>query len=582
MTLRNKNTLVIVIIALLFSVFSCSRRSTDYVGMVNDQPITIQQYNTALRNQYESHILKTGFAPNDITWQKITDQAWDNIVEGIVFKQLLDEHDITVTYQEVTDYLMDLENIPEIILNSQHFRDNDVFDIEKYHSSLLESDPIDLSWLTRYYYNIYLPQQKLEARVFSSSDLPERDIREEFIAQNSSANVSIIHFPPDRFEKIIVSDTEVRDYYNRNRTDYALEPYATINYMIIPLIPSRSDSLRTKAVIDSVYTELQDDVDFRFLARNVSDGETSGRGGELPFLPLDELPSRVRSTVQNLPEGSYTRPFSTSDGWVIYMVDSKTRDLIKLREIFIEHNPSEKTQKDKYEDIVNIRNLALELGIPLTADQFDIDYYTAEKLTPENSDIPKLGKSHSIVGRAINSKPGRILEPLYRRDLRSYILIEIVDNQSRDFKPLQAVSDDIRSLLSRKKQHEASQQKAEEYYKRYRYKDITLQAKLQNYPVHEIDFFTINSDIPGENDISELGRNMLAPAKNRYVSEPVELDNGSYIGVVHSHKRPDMNKYSEQREYLKKSLLEEMRGPLYQEWFTEQIKNARVRDWREN
>lgn len=573
---------VIILAIILLSIASCARTPTNYVGQVNGRPITIQEYNVAVRQQFERYMLDTGFTPDQEALRQLMDRAWRNIIEGIVFTQQLEEYGVTTTYREVIEHLKEKENIPELIKESRHFQTEDeTFDLAKYHQSLTENEPIELDWLVQYYYDLQLPKLKLEEKLLSEIEFSRRQLEQEFFIENASAEASVIVFSPEDFQYISVSNPEIRSYYEQNRADYALEPFASLNYMIIELKPGSADSLKTKAVADSVYKELQQGIDFRMLAENISDGPTANRGGQLSFVEYDELPANVRNAARDLEEGEFTRPLRTNDGWVIYQIDTKTTNLVRLREIFIEHKVSEKTRSKEYDRIVGIRELALDLGLPLAGQETGNEVHSVKNLHPRRTRIPKLGESHSIVERAIDSESGTLFEPLYREDLKSYVLIEIEDSQSRGFKSLNRVSDEIREKIFRKKQKEQAYREAQRFHKDYRYRNIIANAKRQDYEVIDYDFFNLNSEVKNEEDTEPLVREVLAAGRSEFVTKPVELSNGSYIGVVRRFHKPDMNLFDDQIPALREKLIEKKRGTYYSRWIREKVDRARVRDWRD-
>src|SRR5690554_2033240 len=178
--MKKMNTISISILALVLLLFlsACTSRPSEYVGKVNNRFITQEEYMVAQRNQFESYVLRTGLPPNDPARREISDRAFNNLVEGIIFQEQLREHRITVNQREVLDTLM--TNIPDEILNSRHFQEDGQFDHQKYRSSLLDNDPIDLSWLIEYYSDIYVPMAKLKQRVIDNYKIPDRELQNEY------------------------------------------------------------------------------------------------------------------------------------------------------------------------------------------------------------------------------------------------------------------------------------------------------------------------------------------------------------------------------------------------------------------
>jgi peptidyl-prolyl cis-trans isomerase D len=575
--MNRKILMAMGIIIYLFIAYGCSRTSPSYIGMVNDRPITQQEYSAVVRSQYESYILETGIQPDEITWQRIQDQAWSNMVEGIIFQEQLRKHEIVVTHQETINHL--IESPPELILNSRIFRTNEEFDTAKYRDSLINKEPVDLSWLIRYYFEIYIPLQKLEERIVDTMEVTDQEILKEFMIMNSAASASIIHFPAHTYNNISISDREVRRYYQNNREQYVLEPYTEIKYVVFPLIPSTIDTLITKTRIDSVYTELQDGMEFGMFASMVSDSPTARDRGELPFRELSSLPDNIERQVGTLELEEYTRPISTYDGWVIYQLTARTRNLVKLREIFIEHKASPKTKQVLLDEIINIRTLAEEIGFDRAAYEYNLDVHATERITPDDPFIPILGKSDSIINRAINAEHGAIFEPVFHKLLNSYVLIHVVDNQRHDFKQVYAVADEIRRILHREKQQEMAENEAETYYRKQKYSRIIEQAQKDGITLYHFDILDMNTYFP-DADITPLIREMLGAEKNRFVTKPVSLKNGSYIVVVHRFMAADRSKLEGQRSQLRREIRERREKSYFSEWLKDKIENAKVRDWR--
>lgn len=556
----------------------CTTSPGNYAGRVNDRYITYEEYMVAMRNQFESHVLNTGLPPNETVRKELSDRAFNNIVEGIVFQEELRRHNITVSHREVIDSLT--TNVPDLIRNSRQFKTDGSFDHQKYHNSLLYNDPVDLTWLVRHYTNIHIPREKLKMKIFKEHDAIEREVRDEFLILNSSAEATIITFEPSHFTDVTIHDREIRDFYNENRRDYVTEPYAKLQYIIFPLHPSRQDSLYTKTRIDSVYAELQDDTPFALLAGTVSDSHSSLNRGELPFTELAAFPSRIRNDLAQMELNEYTRPYAVEDGWVIYKLMARTRNMVKLREIFIRHEPSEKTREELYSHIVNIRELAGEIGLDKTAYEFDLEFYTTEAVTPEDPYLPVLGKSDRIVERAVNTDSGIIFEPVFHHNLQVYVLISVLDNQRLEYLPLTSVRDEIREKLHRERQHELARQAAEKYYRRFGYRRIIHEAEQEGFEVEHFPSFSADTYFPDTDPIN-LARAMFIAGRSRYVSRPVETEKGVFIGVVHELISADIRQMTPSDEVtIRNRIFDEKGDELFIEWLQERKDNARIRDWR--
>lgn len=581
-----RTILLLCCIAVLSAGVSCSRRPVEYAGMVNDRPITFEEYMIARRNQFESYVLNRGLTPDEAGWKEISDRAFNNLIEGIIFQQQLSRFNITVNRSEVIDTLT--TNIPDVILDSHSFREDGRFAMEKYRNSLLNNDPVDLSWLVAYYHDIYVPREKLKSAVLEDYQLLEEELTNEYLVSTSSAEASVIFFPAEFFTDVVIQEREVRDHYSQHRTDFILEPYARIEFVIFPLTPSRTDSLNTKARIDSLHSELKEGTPFAMLAGRHSDSQTVVNRGEMPFLELSSFPQRIRNELEKLQIDEYTVPLQVQDGWVMYQLIAKTRNLVKLRELFISHRPSSSTRELLYNDIVRIRELATEIGLKRGAYEFELEMHTSDIVTPNDPYIELLGKSDSIVNRAVNTDAGTLLEPVFHNMLQAYVLIRVKESRSLSYKPLQQVSDQIRQQLHRQRQQELAGRKAHDFQKNYRYNRIIEQAEKEGFTLFHFDTFDIDraaestelKDL-GDKEIAQLLRAMFLPGRNRYVSVPVEGESGYYIGIVHSLNRAELRDLTSiDRSEIRDKLLVERGEELFRQWLQDKRRNARIRDWR--
>ncbi len=577
---KKKKSIILssTILVLLILIAACSSRPTEYVGMVNDRYITLEEYMISTRNQFESYVLNTGLTPDEAGWKEINDRAFNNLVEGIIFQEQLRKHNISITQSEVLDTL--ITNIPTLILESRQFTDNGVFNRQKYLDSLRSNDPIDLSWLIRYYSDIYVPLAKLKEKVISNQEVIDKELNNEYVVLNSSADLSIIAFHAEDFDDIVIYDREIRDHYNTYRTDFMNDPYARIEYVIFPVKPSSLDSLYTKTKIDSIYAELQDDKPFPILAGALSDSQTSINRGEMPFLELETFPARIRNDIASLELDQFTRPYAVTDGWVIYQMMARTRNMVKLREIFVKHKASQRTRDLLYDRIINIRELATEIGLEQTAYEYDLDLHKSGIITLEDPYIPLLGKSDNLILRAVNTEAGTIYEPIYHNMLQSYVLVSVTESQSRSYKQLHVVYDQIQDILYQRRQQELATLKADEFYRSFNYNRILNEAEKAEYHIYHFDAFNANSYF-AEVDPTILVRSFFIPGKEKYVAPPVVIDSTVYIGVIHRLNRANPRDMTPAvRRQIREQILRERGDELFSQWLRDQKNNARIRDWR--
>ena len=125
--------------------------------------------------------------------------------------------------------------------------------------------------------------------------------------------------------KVAVSDQDLADYYESNRDRFALPEEREIRQILIAVEPGGSDE-DWKAGLkkaDEIFKEANAGQDFAELARiNSDDKSTSGRGGNLGFLPKGRMSVKeLDEAAFALDEGQVSSPVKTLYGYFILKVD---------------------------------------------------------------------------------------------------------------------------------------------------------------------------------------------------------------------------------------------------------------------
>ncbi len=101
------------------------------------------------------------------------------------------------------------------------------------------------------------------------------------------------------------------------------------SHILIRLIPSAEDTLKTQEMADSLRTVLLADSAhgneaFARMARNLSDDrQTKAIGGSLGWFPQDQIDQTYKAAVDTLPEGGISQPILIGDSWNLFRVDHR-------------------------------------------------------------------------------------------------------------------------------------------------------------------------------------------------------------------------------------------------------------------
>ncbi len=119
---------------------------------------------------------------------------------------------------------------------------------------------------------------------------------------------------------IMVSQDEVRDYYEKNQSQFMSPPEYRLRQILFSPKPGEPMT-EVHARAQSVFSELKKGGNFSNLATRYSDGPEAVQGGELGFLRKDELLAPLGKELDRMQPGEVSQPLETSLGIHIIALD---------------------------------------------------------------------------------------------------------------------------------------------------------------------------------------------------------------------------------------------------------------------
>ena len=161
--------------------------------------------------------------------------------------------------------------------------------------------------------------------------------------------------------KVIVSDEEIGEYYNKNRQDYEGKEAVRLKQIFLA-IPAKADK-KTKAKIKAEAQQLRKRVlagePFELLAVQYSQGPGAAQGGDIGFVEKGTIIAAVDSVAFNLPIEQVSEVIESSIGFhIIKIVDKKgagLKPIAAVREEIKTKIEDEKLEKKYEEWITSIR-----------------------------------------------------------------------------------------------------------------------------------------------------------------------------------------------------------------------------------
>lgn len=354
--------LIIIIFAFFFGVGGFGPKGRGPVAMVNDQPITFEEY----KESYESIVSQIRTRMGDTYDEKILKQlnvkktALDRLIEEKLVSFVADKLEVKVLNQELA----------ESVNNSSFFQTDGNFDFEKYKSLLARNSMTPESF--EYSQKGLLTQQKMRNLLFDtvivseiealdwqkysntkvsinylkidpaqiSNIQPSEDELNSYYNENKNdyktdekLKVEYLRFSPEDYkEKAIVDDKDIQQYYEENTDQYSVQEQVEARHVLIKTDQNASDDKVAEAKEEAlkIYNlALDKKNDFAELAKKFSQGPSKENGGYLGKFSKTDMIEGFSKTAFSMDAGEISMPVKTQFGWHIIKVENKFEPVTK-------------------------------------------------------------------------------------------------------------------------------------------------------------------------------------------------------------------------------------------------------------
>jgi parvulin-like peptidyl-prolyl isomerase len=161
--------------------------------------------------------------------------------------------------------------------------------------------------------------------------------------------------------KVIVSDEEIGEYYNKNRQDYEGKEAVRIKQILL-LLPPKADKItreKLKNEAQKLRQRIMNGEPFDLLAVNYSQGPAAAQGGDIGFIGKGAIIPEVEAVVFSLPVEQLSEVIESSVGFhIIKVVDKRGAGLKPIAVVRVEIKEkieNEKLDKKFDEWIASVR-----------------------------------------------------------------------------------------------------------------------------------------------------------------------------------------------------------------------------------
>jgi peptidyl-prolyl cis-trans isomerase D len=440
--------------------------NTSVVATVEGRDITYIAYETAAQQAVQQQERRMGRSLTLDEIEQVRDQTFEQMVMSILLQQEYGRRGIGVTAAEIQQAAQN--SPPPELMQSPDLQTDGRFDIEKYRRFLRSPAARTQGLLLQLegYYRDAIPRAKLMDQLIADVYVSDARLWQAYQDANDSAQVSFVRFDPMTIadSAVSVSDSELRDYYNRNKAIFERPGRAVLSVVSIPRAVTAADSAATRARAMALREELLAGASFADVARRESADSVSGAdGGSLGTGGRGRFVEPFENAAYALRVGEISQPVLTSFGYHLIKVDERKRgDTLTLRHILLRIQQSDSTalRTDRRAD--SLARIAAEQTVPQRLDSaakvlgLPVEQVTAIEGQPL---VGPMGMLPGATAWAFTGSQVGEISSLFDTD-NAYFLARLDSLTRGGIAPFNEVREEIRVELLRRKKVEAVKPRA--------------------------------------------------------------------------------------------------------------------------
>jgi len=543
------------------------------VATVNGEEILATTWYNAINQLEQQATQQTGRSITLDERRRLADDAFEQLVGDALLRQEYRRRGIRVSPEEISEAARYAP--PPQLAQSPELQTEGRFDPEKYARFLASPAARQEGILLQLeaYYRDQIPREKLFEQVASDVYISDDRLWSIFRDSRDTAQMSYVAFRPELIadNEVTVPESEIKDYYNKNKKDFEKPSRAVVSVISIPRAVTAADSAATRNRLLAIRDRIIKGEKFEDVAKAESSDSASaanggflGRGGKGRFVPAFE------DAAYALKPGELSQPVLTNFGYHLIKVDERKGDTIAVRHILlpIQQSDSAATLTDRKADELSkiaassdkpgvLDEASKQLGLPI---QHGVALEN-EALTINGKFIPSVGPW--AFGGA---KPGETSELFDSED--GYYLARLDSITKGGIPSEDQAKAEIRATLAIQKKLDKLMPRAQQFAATAAKTSLEDAAKGAGMTVVQSKPFTRVGGAEGIGRLNQaIGAAFSLPIGA--VSKPIRVYDGIFV------ERVDQRVLKERSEWEAQKAVQRMQ-------VVDQLKQQKVRDFLQN
>lgn len=603
---------IIVVVFVFLGMGSFGSKRNNSVATINDEPITIKEFQRTYKTIMEQMRARFGKNLNDdlLKALNIKQQALNSLIEEKLMLAQADKLDIIVSDKELQNSLLSIKA----------FQKGGVFNLGRY-KKVLRLNSLDPEIFEQNQIN-KIKQQKLRSMVLSGITVADLEAREWYLLQNTKIAVDYLLFAPDDYSDIQPDQKEIKKFYDENREQYKSKLKRTALYLefspedykdkvkidktnIKDYYEQHKEKLKTPPKVEArhiliklasdaaaeeikaaekkaldIYNLAKNGEDFQKLAKEYSQGPSKQEGGYLGVFGKKEMVKPFADKAFSMKTGEISKPVRTRFGLHIINVMDRIQASIKTLE-----QASETIKKELAEQ--QMENFAYDksgqaFDAVIDGDDFEQVALIADKKILKTKAFSIEGQEIDIINNREFAQAAFELPMNNISDIKqfgkNYYLIKVISKKEPVIQKFDTVKDKIAKQLKERLQKESARKDAKLYIaKTVEEQSLDHAAQASGLKINSTKLFTRNSSIEGVGNSPEFSQASFSLNKdNTIYPELVQTDAGYYIIGFKEKKMPEESEISKNLQKTKKSITAKKQNQYYQAWVAELKKQSEI------
>ena len=555
------------------------------IAQINGEDISPDYFNQLVSQQLEQ-ARSNGQKLNDFQIRRARATAWDNMLQDVLVSQEVKRLNISASDEEVMYHLEN--NPPPFLQQNPSFQTDGVFDWDKYRTAL--ASPQGDEWLPieAFMKNTYVPNFKLQKLLDESIIITERNIKNEFIKRNVNYTISGIHITSGKVpvEESEPSDSEIREEYNKSKSDFKHDELRSVSYVSWKKEPAKNDSISVQKLATAIYERAKEGEEFATLANeySVDPGNQGTKGGDLGWFGKGQMVKEFEKAAFTAKKGEIIEPVKSNFGYhIIYVRDKKVEngeEKVLASHILLKIEISSTTLSNLKRDATLFSYDAQDNGFSSAVSEHNLNIGTHKKMDEEGFSIKGLGGLRAGVRFAFNSNVGDVSDILENDQYFSVFTLDTII--APGFKSYEEVQAQLKGTLKKTKVMAATLDEANKLLLTISGKDIKLDDAIDE--DSELDAVK-NESKQLVQGFTSIGRSnyvtgALLAAKPGEILGPLETGRGHAIIELKEISVFDSTEYEVQKESLRKTIFNQKQNQFFQAWLDDLKENAEIVDNR--